>query len=69
MEQVNVHTSGHADVAALKRMIGILRPKQVVPIHTFAGDRYDEVFEGERILRLGDGEESGTLFISGMRSD
>ena len=57
MEQVNVHTSGHADAPTLKQMVETLRPRQIVPIHTFAGDRYDEVFEGERILYLDDGKE------------
>lgn len=52
---IDIHTSGHADTIALKRMVGAIQPKYIVPIHTFEGDRYKEIFE-EPIVRLKDGE-------------
>ncbi|MBN1782735.1 MBL fold metallo-hydrolase [bacterium] len=57
MNRVHLHTSGHAGLPALKQMIKVLQPDRVVPIHTFEGDRYAEVFRDENILRLQDGEE------------
>jgi ribonuclease J len=38
------HASGHASVADLQRLAAALRPGKVVPIHTEAGDRFDEYF-------------------------
>ncbi len=50
-----IHTSGHADTGTLKRMVEAIQPKYIVPIHTFEGDRYKEIFE-EPIVRMKDGE-------------
>ena len=36
MTEKTIHTSGHADREALKRMVEVLNPKTLVPIHTFA---------------------------------
>ena len=36
------HTSGHASVADLTRLVDALAPGRVVPIHTFGGDSYPE---------------------------
>jgi ribonuclease J len=40
----SVHTSGHASVADLGRLITALSPSQVVPIHTDAADSFVELF-------------------------
>jgi ribonuclease J len=39
------HTSGHASIGDLQRLAKALNPKRVVPIHTFAGERYPEHFD------------------------
>jgi ribonuclease J len=39
------HASGHASVADLQRLATALRPGRVVPIHTEAGDRFDQYFD------------------------
>lgn len=39
-----IHTSGHASVADLQRFAAALAPRKLVPIHTFEGDRYPELF-------------------------
>jgi len=57
MSEKTIHTSGHADREALKRMVEIVKPKNLVPIHTFEGDEYEKIFIGTKILRLHDGEE------------
>jgi ribonuclease J len=51
-----IHTSGHADEIALKAMVNAIKPKHLVPIHTFEGDRYKDIFKGVNVLRLKDGE-------------
>jgi ribonuclease J len=54
--QKSIHTSGHADRAGLQQMIDILQPKHLVPMHTFEGDQYADIFEEENVLRINDGQ-------------
>ena len=42
---VTHHASGHAYVADLQRFVRALRPGRVVPIHSFAPERFTEFFE------------------------
>jgi ribonuclease J len=53
----DIHTSGPAGPAGLKRMVEAVKPKHIVPMHTFEGDRYKELFEGYDIVRLEDKQE------------
>jgi ribonuclease J len=53
----DIHTSGHADLAGLKKMIEVLRPKCIVPIHTFEGDEYEKLFDGKNVVLVHDREE------------
>jgi ribonuclease J len=39
-----IHTSGHADSDTLKKMVEAIQPKNIVPIHTFEGDKYKDIF-------------------------
>ena len=50
-----IHTSGHADTMTLKKMVEAIKPKNIVPIHTFEGDKYKDIFN-EPIVELKDGE-------------
>jgi ribonuclease J len=52
----DIHTSGHADLSGLKRMVETVKPKHLVPIHTFEADRYGELFEGTQVRMVGDKE-------------
>jgi len=56
MTEKKIHTSGHADQDALKRMVNVLKPKNIVPIHTFEGDEYEKIFTGKNVLRINDNE-------------
>jgi ribonuclease J len=49
-----IHTSGHADIGDLKRLSEAFAPNQLVPIHTFDGDRFSEFFSN--VVRRQDGE-------------
>ena len=44
LEPVLIHSSGHASVTDLERFVVALKPRQLVPIHTFGGDRYADLF-------------------------
>jgi ribonuclease J len=50
-----IHTSGHASIVDLKRLAKALAPDVLVPVHTFEGDRYSELF-GANVQRRSDGE-------------
>ena len=51
----NVHTSGHADVSTLKRLVSQLNPEKVIPIHTFRPEMYKELFNN--VVEIADGQE------------
>ena len=51
----NIHTSGHADTETLKKMVEAIKPKNIVPIHTFEGEKYKYIFT-EPIVELKDEE-------------
>lgn len=51
-----IHTSGHASIADLQRLVTALQPKALVPVHTFAGDRFVEHFGSSVVKRRADGE-------------
>ena len=38
------HTSGHASIDDLKRLVRALSPKRLVPIHSFAPERFQSLF-------------------------
>ncbi len=50
-----IHTSGHASIVDLKRLAEALAPDMLVPVHTFEGDRFAELF-GKSVSRRADGE-------------
>jgi len=54
-----IHTSGHAHVDDLERLLHAIAAKVVVPIHTLGGDDYGRHFDNVR--RVDDGE---TLIVS-----
>lgn len=56
MIEKQIHTSGHADQSALERMVGVLKPKNLIPIHTFGGDEYGRTFTGVHVLQINDNE-------------
>ena len=50
-----IHTSGHASIADLKRLADAMAPEALVPVHTFEGERYPDLF-GNNVIRRADGE-------------
>lgn len=52
-----VHTSGHAAVDDLKKLVDSFKPKCLFPIHTFHPEQYATLFPGTPVRLLKDGEE------------
>lgn len=48
-----IHTSGHAVIADLKKLVAALNPKKILPIHTEDGDRLLQLLTGEPPKRRG----------------
>ena len=51
----SIHTSGHADIDTLRQLVNAIKPKSIVPIHTFNAKDYKSIFSAP-ILELKDGE-------------
>ena len=39
-----IYTIRHADTKTLKKMVEAIKPKKIVPIHTFEGEKYKDIF-------------------------
>jgi len=49
----SIHTSGHAYLEDLKRLVKALNPSVLIPVHTLAGDSFSKYFPN--VVRLDDG--------------
>jgi len=54
IEMTEIHTSGHAYVSQLKSLASALKPRFIIPMHTFYPERYPEMFPN--VIQLKDGE-------------
>jgi ribonuclease J len=54
IEMRHIHTSGHASPNDLKRFAEALAPRSLIPIHSFATDKYSELFGN--VVNRQDGE-------------
>ena len=50
----SVHTSGHATLRDLKAFASALKPKTLIPIHTFESGQYPALFRNVRIMKDGE---------------
>ena len=55
MKFYQVHTSGHAEIDTLKKVVKKLKPEKIIPIHTFHPDKYGGLFK-RKIEQVSDGE-------------
>lgn len=53
---LKVHGSGHAYIDELKRFVDAVKPKTIIPNHTFHPDRYKDIFINCDIMELNDGQ-------------
>ena len=49
-----LHTSGHAKLEDLKRLVDAMAPEMVIPIHSFHPDKFKDYFPN--VMRVDDGE-------------
>lgn len=56
-----IHTSGHASPPDLKRLAAAIAPRRLVPIHTFARDRFPALFDNVLMVEDGDWIEVGNV--------
>ena len=52
--KTSIHTSGHASIIDLKRLVEALSPRKVIPIHTFMPEHYPEIFSNVEIHNDGE---------------
>jgi ribonuclease J len=45
-----IHTSGHAKLSDLKRLVNALHPEMVIPIHSFHAEKFKEYFPNVRLV-------------------
>ena len=50
---IEVHTSGHAYIKELTEFVTAMKPKYIIPNHTFYPEKYREHF-GDNILMVND---------------
>ena len=55
MNIIHLHTGGHADIETLKKVVNRVKPRVIIPIHTFCPERYKDEFSN--IQAVSDGEE------------
>jgi len=49
-----IHSSGHADVPTLQRLVAALNPGKIVPVHTEHPEAYERLFPKQEILKIQD---------------
>ncbi|MDR1027346.1 MAG: hypothetical protein LBL46_02935, partial [Rickettsiales bacterium] len=54
----SIHTSGHADVPTLRRFVAAIKPKRLVPIHTFYPAQFSDLFGELASVELHNDNES-----------
>jgi len=52
--RTSIHTSGHASIYDLKRLVEALSPKKVIPIHTFLPERYTDIYSNVEMRNDGE---------------
>ena len=50
-----LHTSGHAYIEDLQKLVQIMQPKNLIPIHTEYKEKYKDLFSS-KIIELDDGQ-------------
>ncbi|MCR5191399.1 MAG: MBL fold metallo-hydrolase [Bacteroidales bacterium] len=50
----DIHTSGHADVASLRKIVDHVNPKGIIPIHTELPGKYETMFPNYTIINITD---------------
>ena len=54
MDFHHIHTSGHASINTLKKMVDTINPKAIIPIHSFYPEQYFQL--RKEVIKLTDRE-------------
>jgi len=46
-----LHTSGHAKLSDLKKLVNSLKPETIIPIHSFHAEKFQEFFPNVRLVK------------------
>jgi ribonuclease J len=46
----HIHTSGHADIESIKKLVETLKPKKLIPVHTINPKEFTKIFPNKVIL-------------------
>jgi ribonuclease J len=46
-----IHTSGHAKLSDIKRLVEALNPEMLIPIHSFHTDKFQDYFSNVRLVK------------------
>jgi len=49
-----IHTSGHAYISQLQMLASAMKPRWIIPIHTFYPEKFTQMFSN--VIQLKDGE-------------
>ncbi|MFC1818938.1 MBL fold metallo-hydrolase [Thermodesulfobacteriota bacterium] len=49
-----LHTSGHAKITDLQKFVSSLKPKMVIPVHSFHTEQFSDYFPNVRLLKDGE---------------
>lgn len=52
---ISLHTSGHAYIEDLQKMVDEMKPKFLIPVHTEYKEKYKELFSAD-VIELSDGQ-------------
>lgn len=55
-KRVDMHTSGHADVEAIKMIINTISPDMIIPMHTEEPEMFHSVVRDKNVVVSNDGE-------------
>ncbi len=50
-----IHTSGHASIGTMNKLVSALQPKLIIPIHTDHPERFSEVLPDVQVAVMNDG--------------
>lgn len=51
----DIHTSGHADIASLQKIVAHIQPKHIIPIHTELPEKFGAIFPDYNVVNANDG--------------
>lgn len=64
IEVLKIHTSGHTDLAGIQKLVGILKPKTIVPIHGVNPRAFSSLFSNVSLLEDSKTYDVGDIILN-----